>query len=98
MALHCPACKRPNDSSDICPRCGADLTALNRVRNAAQAQLARSRQLLQQGRAGEALASATLSWRLKKSPAAARLAFLTSLYLGQFDQARRWYAVAAAEG
>ena len=59
------------------------------------AQLAKGRRLLRQGRGGEALASATLSWRLKKSPAAARLAFLASLYLGRFDQARRWYAAAA---
>jgi hypothetical protein len=98
MALNCPACKRPNDAGDTCARCGADLTALNRVRAAARAQLARGRQLLQQGRGGEALGCATLSWRLKKSPAAARLAFLASLYLEQFDQARRWAGAAAGEG
>jgi hypothetical protein len=96
MALHCPACRRPNDGSETCARCGADLTALQRLQAAAQAQLAKGRRLLRQGRGGEALASATLSWRLKKSPAAARLAFMASLYLGRFDQARRWYAAAAA--
>ncbi|HSM74926.1 MAG TPA: hypothetical protein VK852_09825 [Desulfobacterales bacterium] len=95
MTLHCPACRRPNDGSQTCARCGADLTALQRVQAAAQAQLVKGRRLLRQGRGGEALASATLSWRLKKSPAAARLAFLASLYLGRFDQARRWYAAAA---
>lgn len=95
MALNCPACRRPNENSDTCARCGADLTALQRVRAAAQALLARGRRLLKQGRGSEALGCATLSWRLKKSPAAARLAFLASLQLGRFDQARRWYAAAA---
>jgi hypothetical protein len=98
MALNCPACRRLNDAGDTCTRCGADLTALQRVRAAAQAQLAKGRRLLRQGRGGEALASATLSWRLKKSPAAARLAFMASLYLGRFDQARRWAGAAAGEG
>ena len=95
MALSCPACKKASDNSDTCPRCGADLKALHLIRAAAQSQLARGRRLLRQGRAREAQKCAAVSWDLKKSPEAARLAFLACLYLAQFDRARQWYAAAA---
>lgn len=94
MEIQCPACKKMNLHTDRCARCGCDLTALERIARAGRNRLALGREALRSGKAEAALEQAALSWRLKKSRAAAKLAFLACLMMKDFTQARKWYGYA----
>lgn len=98
MQIRCPACKKLNDSTDKCNRCGGDLSDLRRMRQAAVEQLKLGKKHLLQMNAEKALLRAKSSWRLKKSASAAKLAFLASLMGGHFSEATRWYSTATAGG
>ena len=91
MEITCPACRKLNQAVDECRRCGGDLSALNQVQAAAVRELEKGRLLLKTHNATEALARAQASWWLKKTAAAAKLAFLSCLFLKRFDEATRWY-------
>jgi hypothetical protein len=91
MRIRCPACGRANEDADPCARCGCDLSGLRRIADTAERELDRGSRALKQGRGREALARAETSWRLRKSPQAARLAFLASLLLHRTDEATQWW-------
>ncbi len=93
MRIRCPACGRANEEADRCGRCGCDLFALRRIRKTAERELARGSFALRQGFDEEALDRAAVSWRLERSPQAARLAFLASLALGRQDEAAHWWSM-----
>lgn len=95
MEIKCPACGKVNVYVKQCSRCGCDLTALMQIAMAGQMRLARGRKALRLGKANAALEEAILSWRLKKSRAAAKLAFLACLMMKDFKQAGKWYGYAA---
>ncbi len=94
MEITCPACNRVNAAETHCNRCGADLTALFHIRRSADLALRNATQDLKQQDGHRALQKAEISWHLKNSPAAARLAFLACLQLRRFPAATRWYALA----
>lgn len=96
MEIKCPACRKLNNTVYECSRCGGDLSALHRVQAAAGRELEKGRLCLKTNHAAEALAKAQVSWRLKKTASAAKLAFLACLFLNRFDEATRWYALALA--
>ena len=98
MQIRCPACKKLNDSTDECNRCGGNLSDLRRIRRAAVEELKLGKRYLLRMNSGKALLSASSSWRLKKSVSAAKLAFLASLMGGHFSEATRWYRMATTGG
>jgi hypothetical protein len=95
MNIDCPACGKKNNGSPECIRCGCELEVLRNIAIAADRALDRGRQCLVQGEATAAAAEAMRSWQLKKSPAAARLAFLAYLAIGDFTKASQWYALSS---
>ena len=90
--IKCPACGKENDEGKECVRCGCELSILARICRAAEQELFMGKENLASGDIPAAMHHAGKSWRLKKSPEAARLAFLTALASGDFAQARTWYA------
>lgn len=90
MQIKCPACQKINENNDACDRCKCDLTGLRRLSMAAQMRLAAGSEALRHGNGHDALSHAVASWRLKKSEAAAKLAFLSCLLLKDFEQATTW--------
>ena len=91
MAIKCPACGRANEGADECGRCGCDLAGLIKISALGQQRLAESRAAMKQGKSAEALSLAMASWQLKKSSAAARLAFMACILLKKFGAASTWY-------
>jgi len=94
MGITCPACGKMNEGVMECRRCGCELAILQKITGAAEASLFDGKKSLASGDAAAALYQAKKSWQLKKSPEAARLAFLASLASGDFTQAGRWYMLA----
>ncbi|MFC1896064.1 hypothetical protein ACFL0Q_05325 [Thermodesulfobacteriota bacterium] len=94
MEIACPACNKANKAETQCIRCGADLIALVQIRRCATLALKTGAQCLKQRDGRGALHQAEISWHLKKSAEAARLAFLACLYLQRFASATRWYELA----
>jgi hypothetical protein len=92
----CPACNKANNEEAHCSRCGADLHALVQIRRSAALALKKGTQCLKQNEGRDALHQAEISWHLKKSTEAARLAFLACLHLQRFTSATRWYKLAIA--
>ncbi|MEN8691731.1 MAG: hypothetical protein ABF303_02685 [Desulfobacterales bacterium] len=95
MEMVCPACNKANNEETHCSRCGADLLALVRIRRSAALALNSGTRYLKQNDGRNALHQAEISWHLKKSAEAARLAFLACLHLQRFTSATRWYELAA---
>jgi len=91
MEMVCPACKKVNLQAAHCSRCGADLQALMQIRRCAALALDTGVHYLKQSDGRNALRQAELSWHLKETAGAARLAFLASLQLQRFTSAARWY-------
>jgi hypothetical protein len=96
VELVCPACNRVNNEETQCSRCGADLFALAQIRRSAALALNSGTRYLKQNDGRKALNQAEMSWHLKKSAEAARLAFLACLVLKRFASATRWYELAVA--
>ena len=96
MEIVCPACNKVNNEETQCSRCGADLLALVQIRRSAALALKSGTQYLKQNDGRNALHQAEISWHLKKSADAARLAFLACLLLQRFTSATRWYELAMA--
>lgn len=94
--IACPACGKLNERSaapdpNACRRCGCELAPLWRIRDAANARVMSGRAALRQRDYDRAMEDAGVSWELKPSEAAARLAFLSSLGRRDFSSATRWY-------
>lgn len=94
MEIICPACNRVNTEKTPCSRCGADLLELAHIRRSADLALKTGTQCLKQNDGRDALHQAEISWHLKNSAEAARLAFLACLHLQRFTSATRWYELA----
>jgi hypothetical protein len=92
----CPACNKANNEETHCSRCGADLSALVHIRRSAALALNSGAQYLKQNDGRSALYQAEVSWHLKNSAEAARLAFLACLHLQLFEAATRWYELAVS--
>lgn len=93
MSILCPACGKTNEGITECQRCRCELAILQRITKAADALLRDAQKSLSIGDAAAAVDQAKKSWQLKKSPEAARLAFLSNLAIGDFTQARKWYSM-----
>ena len=98
MEIVCPACNRVNTEDTHCSRCGADLSALVQIRRSAALALNNGTRYLKQNDGRNALHQAEMSWRLKNSAEAARLAFLACLHLQLFEAATRWYELVVSQG
>jgi len=92
----CPACNKVNNEETHCSRCGADLLALVQIRRSAAQALNSGTRSLKQNDGRNALHQAEISWHLKNSAEAARLAFLSCTLLQRFASATRWYELAIA--
>jgi hypothetical protein len=92
MSIDCPACGKKSDGSPECLRCGGELAVLRSIAELAEQALDRSRESLARGEAAATAKEAKRSWQFRKSPEAARLAFLAQLAMGDFPEAGRWYA------
>ena len=96
MDIVCPACNKVNNEETHCSRCGADLLVLVQIRRSAALALKTGTQCLKRNDGLNALHQAEMSWHLKKSAEAARLAFLACLIMKRFASANRWYELAMA--
>jgi hypothetical protein len=96
VELVCPACNKVNNEETACSRCGADLFTLAQIRRSAALALNSGTRYLKKNDGRNALDQAEMSWHLKKSAAAARLAFLACLVAQRFASATRWYELAVA--
>ena len=90
-ALNCPACNKTALTSEVCPRCGCDLTRLHTIHHIAQLHYYASAQRLRQREWLLALHHATQSWCLRHHPEAARLAFLAASAYGDTVRAALWH-------
>ncbi|MEX2382813.1 MAG: hypothetical protein WD490_10545 [Opitutales bacterium] len=97
-SLSCPSCRKavatPSDREQLlCGRCGCDLTELAALARAAEVKLKRAKRAIEASRPAEALYLATASWRLRRTPAAAKLACIAATASGHpriaFDWIRR---------
>jgi len=95
MTIICPACGKKNEDVRECPRCGCELSILEKVNRAAARELLMGRESFLGGDMQTAMHHAGKSWYLKKSPEAARLAFLSALAANDLVQVGRWYARAS---
>lgn len=86
----CPACARENDEATECSRCGCELSILAKISRAAEQELSLGKESLVNSDIPEAMRHAVKSWHLKKTPEAARLAFLTALAAGNPELASWW--------
>jgi hypothetical protein len=96
VEIVCPACNKVNTEETPCSRCGADLFALVQIRQSASLALKSGALYLKRNDGRNALHQAEISWHLKNSAEAARLAFLACLILKRFASATRWYELAMA--
>ena len=90
-SIICPACGKENDEAKECARCGCELSILKMISRTAEQELSMGKESLVKGDIPAAVHHAGKSWHLKKSPEAARLAFLSALAAGDFKEAGRWY-------
>jgi hypothetical protein len=95
MAIACPACGKKSEDVRECPRCGCELSILEMITRAAARELFIGRESFLAGDMQSASYHAGKSWHLKKSPEAARVAFLSALSTGDSAQVDRWYARAS---
>jgi len=95
VPLHCPACGKTNDAetSPTCARCGCDLGMLQAIRACAAWHLASAAEQMQRRDWHEAIVHAERSWHLRKSAAAARMAFLALAAMGDTRNATAWHAI-----
>jgi len=93
MNITCPACGKKNEGVMECRRCGCELAVLQKITAIAAAALLDGKKSLACGDVAAADYQAKKSWRLKKNPEAARLAFLANLAIGDFTQAGKWYVL-----
>ncbi len=91
MPTVCPACGKCNLVSAECPRCGCDLASLAAVAYAANASLTAAAAELRAKRWDQALDAAERAWGLQHSRAAAQVAFLAVIGLGDATGSHRWY-------
>jgi hypothetical protein len=98
VEMVCPACNKVNNEETHCGRCGADLQVLVQIRRSAAQALNSGTQYLKQNDGRNALHQAEVSWHLKNSAEAARLAFLACLHLQLFEAATRWYELVVSLG
>ncbi|MGW8186158.1 MAG: hypothetical protein ACWGNK_02795 [Desulfobacterales bacterium] len=96
MEMVCPACNKVNNEETHCSRCGANLLMLLQIRRSAALALKSGSGYLKQNDGRNALHQAEISWHLKNSAEAARLAFLACLHLQLFEAATRWYELAVS--
>jgi len=92
MNITCPACGKKSEDARDCPRCGCELYILEMITRAAARELFLGRESFLSGDMQTAMHHAGKSWYLKKSPEAARLAFLSALAVNDLAQIARWYA------
>ena len=92
MQLACPACGKTNDTvqGDSCQRCGCDLSPLTAIRQAAGWHLRTAANQLRAQAWADALRQAESSWALRRSSAAAQVAFLAAAALGDTAQLLHW--------
>lgn len=95
MTIACPACGKKSEDGRECPRCCCELSILAMITRAAARELFKGRESFLAGDMRSAIYQAGKSWYLKKSPAAARLAFLSALSASDLAQVDRWYARAS---
>ena len=88
--MKCPACGR-SDPSDLCERCGTDLSILKKIIEMAVNVFEKGLVWLKKGDGDRALSGAKSSWRLKKSQSAAKLAFMACLLSERYREASAWY-------
>lgn len=96
MELTCPACNKAAQSGDACARCGGELAPLRSLATAAALRLEAALAALEECDWPAATHHAQDSWKLRHSPAAARVAFLAAAAAGDASGARRWRALAQA--
>jgi predicted amidophosphoribosyltransferase len=96
MTIACPACGKKSEDVRECPRCGCELSILEMTTRAAARELFIGRESFLAGDMQSAMHHAGKSWYLKKSPEAARLAFLSALSAASdLAQVDRWYTRAS---
>lgn len=98
MLIACPACSKKSEDMRECPRCGCELSILEMITRAAARELFMGRESFLADDMQSAIYHAGKSWHLKKSPTAARLAFLSALSASDWTEADRWYARASGSG
>ena len=91
MEIRCPACRKMNNESLKCIRCGCDLSILNKILKASRHNFLIGLHNLKNGSGSDALFHAKRSWDLKKTTETAKLGFMASLLADEFDQAIVWY-------
>ncbi len=91
MEIRCPACRKVNSLSDLCERCGCDLSVLKKIQQAALTEFHAGVRELKKGAGEGALNHAEISWRLKKNNNAAKLGFSACILLKEFNEAQTWY-------
>ena len=95
--IDCPACRKPAASGDeYCRRCGCDLGLLQEINRAAAGHYSQGCKLLATGNASTALEAAQAAWRLRRTPAIARLAWLAALMAENYYAADIWWQRTAA--
>ena len=92
MNIACPACGKKNEDARECLRCGCELLILELITRAAAREIFMGRESFLSEDMRAAMHHAGKSWYLKKSPEAARLAFLSALAVNDLAQIARWYA------
>ena len=88
--MKCPACGRL-DPSDLCERCGTDLSVLKKIMGIASVELENGIAWLKKSDGMRALSCARSSWRLKNSQSAAKVAFMACILLKKNREAAAWY-------
>ena len=89
-ALTCPACNKSGITTEVCPRCGCDLTQLHQINQAALSHLHRASTCLQERDWKGALRHAGISWRMRHNQQAAQISFLACAALGMAEQLLVW--------
>jgi len=92
MEIECPSCKKINRESSECARCGCELGVLKTILQAAEKEISVGIKKLQKGNAAGALNHAVISWHLKKTPNAAKLAFLANIAERKYEEAVLWHS------
>jgi ribosomal protein L32 len=91
IEIRCPSCKKRNVDNRVCSRCGCDIsTLLLLAENSYHAALNAAVSLNSRDYA-KALDVATLSWKMKKTSAAARIAFIASMAGRRYSEAILWH-------
>lgn len=89
MEILCPSCNKAN-TTELCQRCGCDLSQLMACAESARLALETAVRALSEDSAQTANEAAVKSWDLRHTKEAARLAFISSLAMGDPDTAVEW--------